>query len=398
MAGEGPPKGPVPRRPPPKRPNLTAQPTSPTPAQGPPSLPPPADAHIESVLTPRPAVAHRDTSLFQLKEAVRVVRDPRTAQPEPDGAQEPVARAGSGLGWEEPAGRLLPLPTLTELSGVVPAAAAVRAPVAVTGTAWDRPAHPVAVAGRLSSEEDEGEDEPFDEPAPVEREERVRSVRQLVLLAVSAVVFLAAGAMAIYAVRATDLVGEPEPGASAAAEPPGAPRAAVAPTGSTPTEAARSAEPVELERPERPADRPEERPPERPEERPPPDPQKPRPFEQLAARDADPAAAVPRAEPAAKVEVEKPPPKPSTKGGTLVLRGAANAGAIKLILICPSVPDRAEVVWPGGVTTVQGVSQGCTPRLQCMASSTSVQAKYLLSKTEATCNGCNKDRGDPVCQ
>lgn len=397
MAGEpGAPKGPVPRRPPPKR--AVAAPPAPPP-QGPASLPPPPDAHVESVLTPRPAVAHNDTSLFQLKEAVRVVRDPRLGQPPPDAAQEPIARAGGGLGWEEPAGRPLPFPAVTELSGVAPAAPAVRAPVAVTGGAWDRPAHPFAVAGRLSAEEEEEGDAPaFDEPAPVEREERVRSVRQLALLAVSVAVFLFAGGMAVYAVRATDLFGFAEPAAEGKAD--AAPASAPPPGPST---AARQAplppEPVEPEAPperlpERLAEREEK--PERPAPSAPPDPAKPRPFEQLAAQEPTPTA--PRAEPAPKPEAEKPAPKPSTKGGTLVLHGAANAGGIKLILMCPPAPDRSEVVRPGGVTTVNGVSPSCSLRLQCLASSTSVQAKYLLSKTDATCQGCNKDRSDPVCQ
>lgn len=403
MAGEaGPPKGPVPRRPPPKRPAAPPQ-ASPAPAQGPASLPPPPDAPVESVLTPRPPLAHHDTSLFQLKEAVRVVRDPRSPQAEASAAQEPVARAGSGLGWEEPAGRPLPLPAVFGLSGVTPAAPKVRAPVAVAGAAWDRPAHPFAVAGSLSSDLDDEDASVFDEPEPVGREERVSSVRQMVLIAVSAVAFLAAGGMAVYAVFATEMLGVAEPaaegpGSAPTASPGGA--LASAPTVTPPLareiepepeEAARDVDPAEERA--RPADRPPERPASNTD-----DPQKPRPFEQLAAHDAEAPAAAVRAEPATKVEAEKPPPKPSAKGGSLVLHGAANAGGIKVILICPSVPDRSEVVRPGGMTTVTGVSQSCSLRLQCMASSTSVQAKYLLSKTEATCQGCNKERGDPVCQ
>lgn len=403
MAGEtGPPKGPVPRRPPPKRAATPPPTTSAPPAQGPASLPPPPDAPVESVLTPRPPVARHDTSLFQLKEAVRIVRDPRSPQPEANLAQEPVARAGAGLGWEEPAGRPLPLPAIHGLSGVAPTAPTVRAPVAVPGAAWDRPAHPFA--GPNSSDGDDGEAPAFDDPEPVAREERVSSVRQVVLLVVSLVVFLAAGGMAVYAVRATDLLGVTgAPAEGTAQAPPTAAGAVASVPATTPTIARQVEAPPEPEEPEREEDPPDEQetPADRRAERPAPttpDPQKARPFEQLAADDAQPAPTAPRTEPVAKVEAEKPPPKPSSKGGALVLHGAANVGAIKVILICPSVPDRFEVVRPGGLTTVNGVSPSCSLRLQCMASSTSVQAKYLLTKTEATCQGCNKDRGDPVCQ
>jgi hypothetical protein len=387
---------------------------------------------------------HRETSLHQLAEAVRAVRDPRGPPPAwadpsgefgsggaagaPENWIEPLARAAGGLAWEEPAGRALPMPSATRVApngsgaplvsaGGAGAARAGRV-VATVGAAslgGGGAASPGAIAstGRLAAAqvEDDGDDAE-DAPDPgawpnADRGEdpvggRVRSGRQVALLLLAGMVFLGAGGAAVWVMRATNGAGLVEavtaavtpadPAAEAAkvatikpALESGEPGGAVANLGAEPKREP-AATPPEPKPPPRPVDKPQEPSPFERELRDDP----PKPVD-AAKAPADPATKSP---PADKPPPPKPPPKP-TGGGKLLIHADASFGGANLYVDCDG--PRATHLIRAGVTTVTGIAAGCDLRITCVGDNQPVRVQNLIGKSEAWCTGCDR-RSGPICK